>query len=117
MSKCATFLTALEVVLASYSRDTVKVTIGDSINNNRTLTVNQVVRFLSGRSNRKLGTVGLNLTNMYELVRGDITKYRTRYTYRTDAIDINEFIDYFDRKVLNASTSVVRSVGRQLENL
>jgi hypothetical protein len=72
----------------------IKKTVGDSTNNNRTVSVNQVVRALNGTKSRKLGNIRKNVQTVYPLVRGDIRSLRTlRGVNRTDAYDLVEFIE------------------------
>ena len=77
----------------------VKLTIGDSINNNRTLTVGQVVRFLDSSRSRKNLKLGTSLQSVYELLRDDIKS--NRINLRTDAIDINEFLNFYGEAVIS----------------
>jgi len=77
----------------------VKVQLGDSANNNRTLTVNQTVRFLKENGH-------ISLANQIEKVREVIeptikTVRRTNKVNRTDAIDISEFVNVYRTYVMN----------------
>jgi len=76
----------------------VKSIIGDSTNNHRTLTVNQVVRFLiNSDATRNVG-LGRKLRSVYSLIRNDIKN--SRVNSRTDAIDINEFLLFYTGAVI-----------------
>lgn len=94
MPKYQTFINNLVGVVNGLDTNTVKLTLGDSINNNRVLSVNQVIRFLTAQRKRNLRTLGLELSSVYELLRGDLVS--TRLTLRTDAIDINEFTNFYN---------------------
>lgn len=76
----------------------VKDLIGDSTNNNRTVTVNQVVRYLDRtgkrRLSRQLNQVHLNFLIGIKGHRGN----------RTDAVDIEEFVKYYRLNVMNNKT-------------
>lgn len=92
------FFNQLNTVVNSLDPVEVKLTLGDSINNNRTLTVGQVVRFLTSTRNRRLTKIGTSLNNVFSIVRGDIKG--SRNNYRTDAIDINEFLNFYQDSVI-----------------
>jgi len=77
----------------------VKVQLGDSANNNRTLTVNQTVRFLKDNGH-------ISLANQIQKVREVIeptikTVRRANKVNRTDAIDISEFVNVYRTYVMN----------------
>lgn len=113
MTKYRLFLKNLVTVLNRYDTTDIKVAIGDSTNNHRTVTVNQVIRFLGTRRNATLKALGLDLTVAYEAIRDDILATRS-YTSRTDALDINEFIDTYSVVVIGGSdTSLRRSLSKQ----
>lgn len=89
-----TFVTRLNNVVANLDRDTVKAAIGDSVTNNRTLTVGQVVRFLTTRRRRNLRQLGNHLESVRNAISFRAQSARIdRGSNRTDAIDIYEFID------------------------
>lgn len=76
----------------------VKYQIGDSINNNRTLTVNQVIRSLKYNNRTK---VAKQLQTIYTFLIEDIKCDRSETTNRTDAIDINELVSTYRAIVMN----------------
>lgn len=76
----------------------VKLTIGDSINNNRTLTVGQVTRYLLAAGGRRNVALGRSLQSVYNILKADIKN--SRFNSRTDAIDINEFINFYSEVVI-----------------
>lgn len=96
--KYVNFLENLVNVVNSLDKVDVKLTIGDSINNNRTLTVTQVIRYLSCAGNRRDLRLGVSLQYVFELLKYDIKN--SRLNYRTDAIDINEFINFYTDSVM-----------------
>ena len=113
MTKYKVFLSNLVNVLNRYDNTDIKVAIGDSTNNHRTVTVSQVIRFLNTRRNVTLKALGADLTAAYEILREDILATRA-YTSRTDALDINEFIDTYSVLVIGGSdTALRRSLSKQ----
>jgi len=110
MSKVNTFYNNLISTVYSIPTTEAKLLIGDSINNNRALTVGQVVRVLSGiRGGKKLAN---NLSSVYEELRPFIVN--TRSNYRTDAVDINEFISFYESDILNGNKFAKGFVSSQL---
>lgn len=87
-----TFVNSLDSVLNKFGTNVIKLAIGDSTNNNRVPTVNQVIRFL-GRAGtpRAQKFLGKQLLSVYNTasVKSLILDSRG---FRTDAIDINELI-------------------------
>lgn len=114
MVKYKQFITDLEAVLAKFSTEEIKLKIGDSINNNRVITVNQLVRFLSTRRNANYKALGVALTTTYGLLKDNISIARAA-TYRTDAFDINEFINMYNDVVLEGTTSTRSNFNRVLK--
>lgn len=113
--KYAEFLGNLVSVLENVGTENLKLTIGDSIDNNRVPTVNQVIRYLTraGASRNQKG-LGKQLIGAYGILRRDIQVSRAFSNSRTDAIDINELINVYDDLVLNGPTSFRRVVSRSL---
>lgn len=107
MAKYQNFYNNLYTTVEGLNPNAVKASIGDSINNNRVLTVGQVVRFLS--STRGTKTLGTNLSNIFNLLRKDIIS--SRPNNRTDAVDINEFINFYENVVIGAR-EYTSEVGR-----
>lgn len=93
------FFNNLTSVVNNLDTVVVKAAIGDSINNHRALTVNQVIRYLNTRRSRQLRNLGIELSATYNLLRGDIVS--SRHNLRTDAIDINEFVNFYQGTVVN----------------
>jgi hypothetical protein len=73
-------------------KNIVKEVIGDSTENNRTLTVNQVIRYLEANQIRGGTRKAVRLRNVYSVLRDNILEDRQLSTKRTDAIDINELV-------------------------
>lgn len=114
-ARYSTFITDLQGVVETYGTNAIKTSIGDSVNNNRTVTVNQLIRFLSTRRKPKLRLLGQQLETLYSnpLIRAGVSDVRF-LTDRTDAIDLNEFVAAYSNVVLNGTTAARRIVGRQL---
>lgn len=111
----STFITDLQGVVDTYGTTAIKETIGDSVNNNRTVTVNQLIRFLTSRRKANLRLLGLQLETVYAspLLKAGISEIRF-LTDRTDAIDFSEFTAAYNNVVLTGPSAVRRTVGRQL---
>lgn len=97
-------------VLKFYGRSYIKSVIGDSTNNHRTVSVNQLVRFLAIFN----PTLSAQVNTIYLSVREDIAfGYRTNY--RNDAIDSYEFLSYLEEHLENPKS--VRKIGRLLSKV
>lgn len=72
----------------------IKKLLGDSTNNNRTLTVNQVLRFLQ---RNKLERMVKIVKGAYVVLEPKINENRRR----TDAIDIAELVNTYRSEVMN----------------
>lgn len=113
MAKYKLFFNTLITVLNRYDTTDIKLAIGDSINNHRTVTVNQVIRFLGTRRNASLKALSADLQVAYNTIREDMLSTRS-YTNRTDALDINEFIDTYSVVVIGgADVGLRRSLSKQ----
>lgn len=113
MSKVVMFLTELNDVVNELNTSVVKEVIGDSINNNRTLTVSQVIRYLTSRRKSKMKVLGSKLVVAYAVLRAEITSNRPNF--RTDAVDINEFLTELEfTSITENGASLRRSLGRRL---
>jgi len=113
--KYATFASALQGVLNKYGRNTIKLAIGDSVGNNRTVTVNQLIRFLSTRRTLTLRVLGAQLQAVYALSLITEGLEDLRWTNeRTDAFDINEFLAVYNAAVLQGDAVSKRFVSRTL---
>lgn len=86
----------------------VKQAIGDSINNNRTLTVSQLFRY----SRYLSGTLDIKLEKVFKLLEKDILKVRNK---RTDAIDINELVNVYRTQVIE-NRKYRRQIGSILKD-
>jgi len=96
-TKYYTFINELLGVLSHTNPTSIKRSIGDSVDNNRTPSVNQVVRFLNKRSNRRLAG---NLRTVFNKLKSDIKFNRAINTNRTDAFDVYEFTNAYINTVL-----------------
>jgi hypothetical protein len=110
--KYVTFAAGLQEVLNKHSRNSIKSAIGDSISNNRTVTVSQLIRFLHTRRTPALKSLGNQLEIMYDLLFINLGEYRNNF--RTDAFDINEFLSVYEDLVLEGTTTTKRLVSRSL---
>jgi hypothetical protein len=109
------FFTQLTGLVGGLDTNDVKDTIGDSTNNNRTLTVRQVIRFLSSSNNPRFRSLGKRLAEVYGLLRPVVTSVRS--SGRTDAVDINELLSVFEEEVISAkNSSLRRSIGHIVGN-
>ena len=72
----------------------VKQVIGDSTNNNRTLTVSQTVRFLETNGQKALA-------NQLKRVNSVLEPHIRANRVRTDAVDISEFVSTYRTLVMN----------------
>ena len=110
MSKVNTFYNSLINKVQSIPTVEAKLLIGDSINNHRALTVGQTIRVLSEiRGGKALAN---NLEVVYDQLRPFIVN--TRNNDRSDAVDINEFISFFESEIVNGNSVAKRYVGSQL---
>lgn len=77
----------------------VKELIGDSTSNNRTVTVNQAIRYLEYTGQRKTAK---QVKAAYSVLRPVITYVRAYDgVVRTDAIDLDEFVRTFRHEVMD----------------
>lgn len=82
------------------TNEVIKNTVGDSLNNHRVPSVNQVIRYLTREnSSTRQYAVGAALRRIYGITRSALRGSRTNG--RTDALDINEFA----RKIAYVTTS------------
>ncbi len=87
----------------------VKVFIGDSTRNNRTLTVSQVIRYLNGIGVARMAETVEVVSSILE---PEILKRREN---RTDAIDITELVNTYRTVVMNGrSCTYRRRIGNAL---
>lgn len=116
-AKYTIFLNNLESFLVKKTNKEIKLAIGDSINNHRVVSVSQVIRFLTRRNATSAQRLlGSQLDTVYELLKDNILINRrlVRGSVRTDAIDINEFIDTYVETVLEGTTTFRKTVSRSL---
>lgn len=105
MTKSSQFVKLISLISNSVDKNKVKEAIGDSSNNHRTLSVNQMIRFLSTRPSQRLVGLGNSLNNVYTIVRSSIASNRGR---RTDAIDMSEFLGTVKNKISTKSKTFNR---------
>jgi len=109
MTKYKIFFNNLISVLNRYDTDDIKLAIGDSTNNHRTVTVNQVIRFLSLSKNPAILELSTDLAEAYEALQEDLVFIRNSNNNRSDAYDINEFIDTFAAVVINGNDQQLKT--------
>lgn len=80
----------------------IKRTIGDSVKNNRTVTVSQAVRYLNRIKQKNLAAV---LQKTSDILETEILKTRKN---RTDAIDLSELVNTYRVVVMNKRNSKYR---------
>ncbi len=81
--------------LEKNSTKKIKFVIGDSIYNHRALTVNQLIRFLTRKNASQVQrSFGDSLKFAYQNLKPHL--YDNRNSPRTDALDINEFMDILE---------------------
>jgi hypothetical protein len=97
-------LTKFRSTARGFNTKVIKKSIGDSITNNRTITVSQAARF-----SRKVGLkrVALLLETTTAILEQDILNNRVN---RTDAIDLNELVSTY-RDVVMSKRKFRREIG------
>lgn len=88
----------------------IKKSLGDSTRNNRTLTVNQMIRFLLLNGNTKLARLLLDTSKVLEK---DIITTRGK---RTDAVDLGELVNVY-RNVVMTGKNHRKVMGKILTNV
>ncbi len=113
MSKLNNFINEVATVLSVVNADSAyaKEIIGDSLNNHRTLTVNQLVRYLSITGDY---TLSVNVSLAYNKLRPNLKKYRNRRNNRSDAFDVNEFFAVLNNVSLRAKPTTKQSLSKAL---
>jgi hypothetical protein len=96
IAKIDLFVDQLENTISVYGTQGthVKEMLGNSVSNNRTVSVNQLVNFLLSSPHRSERRLGKSLQSIYSLIRPTLGRIR-REVYennRTDAYDLSEFI-------------------------
>ncbi len=91
-----------------------KYSIGDSTNNNRTLTVKQTIRYLDEVGNDELATA---LDNVSRILENEVLAQRREVgSRRTDAIDIGELVSVYRQEVMN-KRRLRREIGNTLRTV
>lgn len=97
----------VHAVLSLYNRNYIKDIIGDSVNNNRALSVQQLIRFLQEFN----PVLGAQVAVVREEVLEDLFMNRL-LNQRSDAYDVNEFLAVLNDVGYNRS--FVRSLGHKI---
>jgi len=116
MTKTDTFVNQVTNVTSTLSRNYTKQLILDSTNNNRTLSVNQVVRYLNDSFFPEDLTLAANIATVKNfLLKNKLLQRVRRNNNRTDAYDVTEFLTALNRyDVRNPSRKSV--VGRLINS-
>ena len=102
-------LAQLRADVRGKSGRTVKKLIGDSTENNRTLTVKQAIRYIDGVVGDQ--TLARQLQAVNEILKPVIVEKRRR----TDAIDLSELVNNYRRAIMNnRNRTLRRKVGTTL---
>lgn len=108
-SKLNVFVNRLVDILGDTDRTTVKSLIGDSTANNRTITVNQLVRYLEVTG---YYTTASNVRKLQRNLSGRLNSYRTRNNNRTDAFDVNELLTVLTNVATRGAPSTKQALSR-----
>jgi hypothetical protein len=79
-----------------------KQLIGDSVRNNRTLTVAQAIRYLDTLGQDTLAT---QLDSIRPIIEQEVFKSRSN---RTDAVDLSEFVNTYRNVIMNGRNLTLR---------
>jgi hypothetical protein len=105
-------LTEFRSAARGFNTKVIKAQIGDSVRNNRTITVNQAIRFANKMGFDKIALI-LETTNL--LLEEEI---KSRRESRTDAIDLNELVNTYRTVVMNGrSDTLRRKIGSALSKV
>jgi len=90
----------------------VKIAIDDSTRNNRSLSVNQVLRYLRSKpQSRRSIRLANKIERVYTVLKSEVINDRKRSTKRTDAIELNELIATYRATVMDDGKKR-RTIGR-----
>lgn len=107
-------VTMYKSVLQGRNTKSVKELLGDSVNNNRTLTVNQLIRFLTLAKDT---TFANQISAVNEIIEPLVMEHRfITGSKRTDAIDYNEFVSVYRTEVMN-NRNHRKVIGRALSKV
>lgn len=117
MRKFETFfnvLTTIRSIVRNRKDKGLKKKIGDSIKNNRTLTVNQTIRVLNILGNTRVAN---ELQAVYTVLKADIVEARiNRGSVRTDAVDLTELTNLYRNEVMK-NKKYRNIIGRTLSKV
>lgn len=80
---------------------TIKKLLLDSTANNRTVSVNQILRYTASIGRPKATKFARQLGQVYSILKPRIKNERRSTTKRTDAIDLNELVSTYRSVVMN----------------
>lgn len=106
MSKINNLVSDVLEVVQNYGSTAIRKSLKDSVTRNREVSVNQVIRFLRTRRNPAYRTLATKLDAVYiSTIRQTAVNLRLmRGSNRTDAVDLNEFINAVDYRTTWDST-------------
>lgn len=93
MNKVQRLVTSIERVVSVVGNEAIKAEVGDSVSNNRTVTVGQLLRFLNNSASNRRKGLGAKVELVYTNRRiRNLLKATRKASQRTDAIDVNELL-------------------------
>jgi hypothetical protein len=106
MTKIENFVSDVLEVVQNYGNTAIRKSLKDSTNRNRVVSVNQVIRFLKSRRNPAYRNLATKLDAVYiSTVRQTAVNLRLlNGSARTDAVDLNEFVNAIDYRLTWDST-------------
>lgn len=106
MSKIENLVNDVLEVVQSYGGTAIRKSLKDSTNRNRVVSVNQVIRFLKSRRNPAYRILATKLDAVYiSTIRQSAINLRLlRGSSRSDAVDLNEFVNAIDYRAAWDST-------------
>lgn len=113
MNKVLKLVNSIERVVTNVGNAGIKVEVGDSVSNNRTATVSQLIRFLNNSASGRRRGLGNQIATAYQSqgVKALLRASR-KASNRTDAIDVTELVTVL--RVAAVLPSISRSLGRSL---
>lgn len=111
LPKYRVFINTLLELLENVSNREIKEIIGDSVNNHRTVSVVQTIRFLNQIGEFKLAN---QLENTYDLLFDELKVARIeRGVSRQDGFDIYELTDLYEDLVIDTNNVTLRRIITQ----
>lgn len=113
MNKVQKLVNSIQRVITNVGNSGIKSEVGDSVSNNRTVTVGQLVRFLNNSASGRRRGLGNQVSTVYasRSVKSLIRAARST-SNRTDAVDATELL--LALRTAAAVPTLSRSLGRSL---